>query len=199
MPRRFAITHCRPGSALVLAIPIMFIACAQPPADESRDSAAPGANVQQGPPAPAQDPLVTTDQRTFRARRTGDAIGLDIVATFTNRTGDTVYLHPCGQVQPSFFLEKWVDGAWKPAYSPPCPAILMLDPPRVAPGASRTDTAHVRASTAANSFPRFELDSLAGSYRLVYAQAYGSWRPNEGPGELLPLERRASAPFRIEE
>ena len=150
------------------------------------------------PPPPTQQPLVTTDRASYRARRAGDAIELDIVSTFTNRTADSVYLHPCGQAQPSFFLEKWVDGAWKPAYSPPCPAMLMLDPPRVAPGASRTDTARVRASTDPNSFPRFE-GPIAGSYRLVYAQAYGSWPASGGPGELLPLERRASAAFRIEE
>jgi hypothetical protein len=83
--------------------------------------------------------------------------------------------------------------------SPPCPAILMLDPPRVAPGASRTDTAHVQASIAPNAAPRFEMEPVDGTYRVVYAQAYGSWRVNQGPGELLPVERRTSAPFRIEE
>ena len=155
--------------------------------------------MQSTPPAPTQDPLVTIDRTIYHARRVGQAIELDIVSTFTNRTADTVYLHPCGRSQPSFVLEKWVDGAWTAAYNPPCPAMLMLDPPGVAPGASRTDTARVRASTAANSFPRFELAPLAGSYRLVYAQAYGSWPASGGPGELLPLERRVSAAFRIEE
>ena len=155
--------------------------------------------MQSTPPAPIQQPLVTTDRASYRVRRTGDAIELDIVATFTNRTADAVYLHPCGRSQPSFFLEKWIDGAWKAAYSPPCPALLMLDPPRVAPGASRTDTARVRASTAPNRFPRFELDPVGGDYRLVYAQAYASWQASGGPGDLLPLERRVSAPFRIEE
>jgi hypothetical protein len=150
-------------------------------------------------PSPAS-PLITTDQQAYRPRRTADALELDIVTTFTNRTSDTVRLHPCGSTsQPSFALEKWVDGAWTPAYSQACPAILMLDPPKVAPGASRTDTARVRAMLAANAMPRFEADPVAGSYRVVYAQAYRSWRPNEGPGELLPLEQRISNTFRIEE
>lgn len=155
--------------------------------------------MQSTPPQPVEPPLVTTDRDSYRVRRVGSAIELDIVTTFTNRTAATVYLHPCGRSQPSFLLEQWTDGAWKPAYSPPCPALLMLDPPGVAPGASRTDTARVRASTDANTFPRFERGAVSGIYRLVYAQAYGSWHPNEGPGDLLPLERRASAAFRIEE
>jgi len=150
-------------------------------------------------PAPSST-LITTDQQSYRLRRTADALEVDILTTFTNRTSDTVRLHPCGpSSQPSFSLEKWVDGAWKPAYGQPCPAILMLDPPKVAPGASRTDTARVRGMLAANAMPRFEIEPVGGSYRVVYAQAYGSWRPNEGPGELLPLEQRVSNTFRIEE
>ena len=150
-------------------------------------------------PSPSS-PLVTTDRQSYRPRRTADALEIDIVTTFTNRTSDTVRLHPCGpSSQPSFSLEKWVDGAWKPAWGQACPAILMLDPPKVAPGASRTDTARVRAMLAPNAMPRFEVDPIGGSYRVVYAQAYRSWRPNEGPGELLPLEQRVSNTFRIEE
>jgi hypothetical protein len=158
-----------------------------------------GQPVGNNAPSPAS-PFVTTDQQSYRPRRTADGIELDIVTTFTNRTSDTVRLHPCGtSSQPSFSLEKWVDGAWKPAYGQACAAILMLDPPKVAPGASRTDTARVRAMTAANAMPRFEQEPIAGSYRVVYAQVYRGWRPNEGVGELLPLEQRVSNTFRIEE
>jgi hypothetical protein len=163
--------------------------------EEPADETAVG-NTAPSPPST----LITTDQQSYRPRRTPEALEIDIVTTFTNRTSDTVRLHPCGSTsQPSFSLEKWVDGVWTPAYSQACPAILMLDPPKVAPGASRTDTARVRAMLAANAMPRFEVDPVAGEYRVVYAQAYGSWRPNEGPGELLPLEQRVSNTFRIEE
>lgn len=144
--------------------------------------------------------LVTTDQQSYRPRRTAVAVELDIVTTFTNRTGEPVRLHPCGPTsQPAFSLEKWVDGAWKPAWGQACPAILMLDPPEVAPGASRTDTARVRAMLGPNAMPRFEVEPIAGSYRVVYAQVYRGWRPNEGVGELLPLEQRVSNTFRIED
>ena len=165
----------------------------------SREESAEAPPVGSAAPSPAS-PLITTDRQSYRPRRTAEALELDIVTTFTNRTSDTVRLHPCGSTsQPSFSLEKWVDGAWKPAWGQACPAILMLDPPKVAPGASRTDTARVRAMLAANAMPRFEVDPIAGSYRIVYAQAYGSWRANEGPGELLPLEQRVSNTFRIED
>lgn len=143
--------------------------------------------------------MITTDRESYRLRRTAEALEVDIITTFTNHTNDTVRLHPCGQSQPSFMLEKWVDGAWRPAYSQACPAILMLDPPGVAPHAARTDTARVRAMLASNAMPRFETEPVAGSYRLVYVQAYRTWRPNDGSGELLPLEQRVSNTFRIEE
>lgn len=176
------------------AICLVAVACTV-----SREEPAGETPVGSAAPSPSS-PSITTDQQSYRARRTADALELDIVTTFTNRTSDTVRLHPCGNTsQPSFSLEKWVDGAWKPAYGQACPAILMLDPPKVAPGASRTDTARVRAMSAANAMPRFEVDPIAGEYRVVYAQAYGSWRPNEGPGELLPLDQRVSNTFRIED
>jgi hypothetical protein len=165
----------------------------------SREEPAEETPVGNAAPSPTST-LITTDRQSYRPRRTPEALELDIVTTFTNRTSDTVRLHPCGSSsQPAFSLEKWVGGGWQPAWGQACPAILMLDPPKVAPGESRTDTAKVRAMLASNAMPRFEVDPIAGSYRVVYAQAYRSWRPNEGPGELLPLELRVSNTFQIEE
>jgi hypothetical protein len=176
------------------ALCLLALACTA-----SREEPAEETPVGNTAPSPTST-LITTDQRSYRPRRTADALELDIVTTFTNRTSDTVRLHPCGpSSQPSFSLEKWADGAWKPAYGQACPAILMLDPPKVAPGAARTDTARVRHMLGVNAMPRFEIEPIPGSYRVVYAQAYGSWRPNEGPGELLPPAQRVSNTFRIEE
>ena len=177
------------AGALALAL---SLGCGRPGNDNADSSDA-------QPPAPSEAPLVTVDRESYTARRATSAIELDIVSTFTNRTADSVWLHPCGQAQPSFTLEKWVDGAWVPAFSPACTMMLMLDPPTVAPGASRTDTVRVQSYLDANTAPRFSVEPIPGSYRLVYAQAYGSWKANEGPGELLPLAQRVSAPFRIVE
>lgn len=181
-----------------LAPLLLLIAGCMQPGSGAAGSADSSRRSDQPPPLTG-DVLITTDRDVYQVRRTPDAIELDILATFTNRTADTVYLHPCGRSQPSYLLEKWVSTEWQPAFSPPCPALLMLDPPRVAPGASRTDTARVRASLRPNTSPRFDMEPAAGTYRLVYAQAYGSWRANQGPGELLPLAMRTSRSFRIEE
>ena len=184
---------CRLGAADVLALALaLALGCARPGADNADSSDA-------QPPAAAEASLVTVDRESYTARRAASAIELDIVSTFSNRTADSVWLHPCGKSQPSFALEKWVDGAWVPAFSPACTMMLMLHPPAVAAGGSRTDTARVRSYLDANTAPRFSVEAIAGTYRLVYAQAYGSWKANEGPGDLLPLAQRASAPFRIVE
>jgi hypothetical protein len=180
------------------AVPAALIALAgctaAPPGDAAPDTSS---AAQSSPPPPVERPFLTTDREEYRVERTADSLTLHIVATLTNHAAQPVYLHPCGRTQPSFVLEKWVDGAWKNAYSQACPAMLMIDPPRVEPGASRTDTAHVNAARDPNTMPRFEVEPIAGDYRLVYTQAYASWKPGEGPGELLPLEQRVSRAFRI--
>ena len=179
-----------------LGVTCLFAVAACTGAREDETGSQPSGDT--APPS-VESAMITTDRQAYRVRRTADAIEVDIVTTFTNHTNDTVRLHPCGQSQPSFILEKWVDGAWRPAYNQVCPAMLNLDPPSVMPHAARTDTARVRAMLAANAAPRFEMEPIAGTYRVVYAQAYRSWRPNEGPGELLPVEQRVSNSFRLEE
>lgn len=179
---------------LRFAAAILFITACAPSREES------GGDLTSNEAPSPETTLITTDRSSYRIRRTADALELDIVTTFTNRTSDTVRLHPCGTSQPSFALEKSVDGAWKPAFRQVCTMMLMLDPPRVAPGESRTDTARVRAMLAPNAAPRFEEGmAIPGRYRVVYVQAYRTWIPNEGPGELLPLEQRVSNAFVIEE
>jgi hypothetical protein len=59
-----------------------------------------------------------------------------------------------------------------------------------------SDTVRLRAMLAPNAMPRFETEPIAGSYRVVYTQAYRSWRPNEGPGAL---EQRVPNTFRTQE
>ena len=62
-----------------------------------------------------------------------------------------------------------------------------------------SDTVRLRAMLAPNAMPRFETEPIAGSYGVVYAHADRSWQPNEGPGELSPLEQRGSNTFRVQE
>jgi hypothetical protein len=70
----------------------------------------------------------------------------------------------------------------------------------VTPFMSRmSETVRLRAMLAPNAMPRFETEPIAGSYRVVYTQAYRSWWPNEGSGMLLPVEQRLSNTFRNQE
>lgn len=151
----------------------------------------------------ATAPSIRTDATVYRASVTFTAVELVVVATFTNPTRDTLFLHPCLQ-QPPFppkvLLEKWVDGRWRSAWARVCTHVLM-DPLRLAPGKMRTDTVRVWASLRPNEYPDFPPGPVAGTYRLVYDWVYGSWDMNTRPElrELLSDSLRASNSFRIVE
>jgi hypothetical protein len=154
-------------------------------------------------PSPLAAPAVAVERDTYRVQRVrgGDGIAVTIVATFTNRTADTIVLQRCHD-RPAVILEKWVGGEWVPAFSQICPDILDLNAPRLAPGQSRTDTALAFASVRPNIHPSFELDTVPGLYRVVYWKAHGDWRdwqPNRSRGALLPKELRVSNAFRVVE
>ena len=145
-------------------------------------------------PSPLAVPAVAVERDTYRVRhvREGEGLELTIVATFTNRTADTIVLHPCYERRQAVALEKWVDLEWKSAFGQACPDILDHSAPRLAPGESRTDTTLIFASLRPNTYPRFELGAVPGMYRLVYWKAYRSLR-----GALLPIELRVSNAFRV--
>jgi len=142
---------------------------------------------------------VSVERDVYRVARTrnGDILELTIVATFTNRTADTVVLHPCSLGRPAVTLEKWVGGEWRSAFDQVCPDILVTNAPRLAPGERRTDTAWIFASLRPDSGPRFELGSVPGLYRVVYSGAHRSWRAPRSLGPLLPKDLRVSNPFRV--
>jgi hypothetical protein len=152
-------------------------------------------------PPPLAAPAVAVERDTYRVRRVRDGEGLEltIVASFTNRTADTIVLHPCYERRQAVALEKWEGGEWKSAFGQACPDILDRSAPRLAPGESRTDTSLIFASMRPNTYPRFELGTVPGMYRVVYWKAYRyvSWRTPHGA--LLPLELRVSNAFRVVE
>jgi len=154
-----------------------------------------------GLPSPLAAPAVAVEHESYRVRhvRDGDVIELTIAATFTNRTADTIILHPCYDRRPAVALEKWVDGEWRSAFGQACPDILNRNAPRLAPGESRTDTALLSASFRPNTYPRFELGTVPGLYRMVYWKAHRAWRANGYLGALLPKDLRASSAFRVVE
>jgi hypothetical protein len=152
-------------------------------------------------PSPLATPAVAVERDTYRVRRTrnGDVLELTIVTTFTNRTADTIVLHPCYGRHPAVTLDKWVGGEWKSAFDKACPDIVVSNAPRLAPGESQTDTAWLSASLRPNGRPRFELGTVPGLYRVVY---WGAHRLGVAPsylGPLLPKELRVSNAFRVVE
>ena len=142
-------------------------------------------------------PAVAVERNDYRVLRRRDGLELTIVATFTNQTGDTVVLHPCGQRGPAVALEKWDDGAWRSAFDPACPDVLLRNAPRLSPGESRTDTVWLFAPLRPDARPYFSLATVPGRYRVVYGQAHGLWRADGSLGQLLPKALRVSNAFRI--
>ena len=152
-------------------------------------------------PPPLAAPLVTVERDTYRVRRTrdGSVLELTIVATFTNRSADTVVLHPCiNRGEAAVALDKWVDGEWRSAFDHACVDVLDRSAPRLAPGQSRTDTVTLSASLRPNVSPHFEFDAVPGLYRVVYWKAWRNWISGR-PGGLLPKELRVSNAFRVVE
>ena len=166
-----------------------------------------GSCLRSSGPAPPQlaAPLVAVERDTYRVRRTrrGEVLELTIVATFTNRTADTIVLHPCNDRPPAAGLDEWVDGQWRPAFDQACADIFNSDAPRVAPGQSRTDTLLIAASLRPDTSPRFELATVPGLYRVVYFKAHRNWTSDHPgprlPGQRLPKELRVSNAFRVVE
>ncbi|MDB4952223.1 MAG: hypothetical protein JWM27_4872 [Gemmatimonadetes bacterium] len=142
---------------------------------------------------------IRTSHGGYRLAPDGPGWRLELAATYTNRTGRTVHLDGGGGMHPAFVLEKLQGDAWVPAFAPV--SLLMAAPPlEVAPGASRTDTLVLLASRPGLGAPAFTVDSVPGTYRLVYA-AYASSTVESRAARLsdpLPVEACSSNPFRVE-
>ncbi|MDB4950416.1 MAG: hypothetical protein JWM27_3065, partial [Gemmatimonadetes bacterium] len=149
---------------------------------------------------PAADTAaIRTSRDGYRLTPDGPGWRLEIVATYTNRTGRAVYVRHGGGRQPGFRLEKREGDAWTAAFAPAVP--LVAEPPSVvAPGASRTDTLVVLASAPGLGAPAFTVDSIPGTYRVVY-DLYATSTVESMVALLsdpLPVEARSSNPFQLD-
>ena len=147
---------------------------------------------------------IQTDKTRYKVLRTSDplpAIELTIAMTYTNTTGDTVYLVGCHR-PPKPVLEKYERGRWVTAFQQVEGA--CLSPPwAIAPDSSYRDTLQVRGYAPEGDQGPFFRVSVPGRYRLVmevyryYSEEenYQSWLASA----TMPLEDRVSNVFRIEE
>jgi hypothetical protein len=152
-----------------------------------------------------RSPLVASDSAAlqtsegrYELQDAGAAWRVRILATFTNRTGRTVFVHTAGGNQPTYHLDRLENGTWTLGFAPV--ELLIATPPRlIPPGSSQTDTITVLAAKPGRGEPRFTSATIAGTYRLVY-DLYGTETADGVVSNLsdpLPLELRASNPFEI--
>jgi hypothetical protein len=148
---------------------------------------------------PDVDGPVVMDSRVVTLQRTADGWRGELGYLFVNVTPRTISLVNCHGAY-GLSLEKWLDGQWVRAYTPVLPMCLS-GPIEIRPG-----TAHERrfelfaGPRGSNLYPQFEVEPVAGTYRLVIEAAYWNYdhRATGGNwGTPVPLEDRVSDPFEI--
>ena len=162
------------------------------------------------PLTPARPGLITTQSASYRAVVSPTSVRITVVAKFTNTTSDKLTLHPCSQHPPyplAVSLQRYESesGEWRTVLSPVCTLMLMLNPPRLSRGETRTDTVRLEGFRTAHWYPNFPPGPVAGVYRLVYSSIFRSWNADHnGPpvgtlGELVPDSLLVSNSFRVKE
>lgn len=151
------------------------------------------------PPERDEDRPLQTDRLTYEIRRENDELRAEIPFTYTNRTGNTVFVVNCQGYAPPV-LEKLVDGEWQLAWA----AVTMscLSPPIVIePGETYKETLVVYAAEpGTRKAPTFEVAEIEGIYRLVWHGLVHDYDQNRADfGEPLPLEERTSNSFVLRE
>jgi len=140
-----------------------------------------------------------TDRTSYALEATEMGVRVDIPFSYTNRTGQDVYVVNCNGIAPPL-LEKWAEGRWEIAWVPMVPD--CLSPPIVIrDGSAHRDTLRVFAGYGSvDIYPEFQIGERAGRYRLVWERVLWSFDAGAYPfGEKLPSELRISNDFTIDE
>jgi hypothetical protein len=131
---------------------------------------------------------VETDSTSYHVHTTDSGHQVTIGVSFRNPTFNEVHIPTCHAPHPPV-VQKLGRNGWVTVYSPL--VLLCSGPPvRIAPGEAYSMTYHVSASRLPNSFPRFAVDEIAGTYRL-------NWRALHTRSGRLPLAYRTSSPFQL--
>lgn len=190
------------AGAVLVAVALALVGCRAPGASvgpgESADSTA---GVRPDPPfAVASTAAVWTDRASYVVQVRGGADLVDIIVTYANRTGGTVYVASCGGDPPAFTLEKRVGASWVATFSRPCVDVGYA-PRALAAGDVYVDTLRVFAwSRTSGAEPALRTD-LPGEYRGIL-DLLRTWNPGTGEpglGERLPQDARTSNRFVLRE
>lgn len=144
-------------------------------------------------PLPVDDDApIATDRERYTPEDFGDYVTYTVRASYTNTTGESVYLAPCGYEPPLYGLERFDGDAWRTSgYGIACPAV-PAPAVEVAPGGTFDTTIEIAASRAPNAFPQFGTDLVPGVHRFVFAVVTGVDDEGFPNDDLLPLEQRVS-------
>ena len=149
-----------------------------------------------------QTPPIQTDHQVYTValNSTLNSLVLTIPVSYTNPTDKTVYFVKCGHQPPAPVLQKQEGEDWTNALGKVC-RLILTPPVEVKPGETYTQTIFFESSLRSNTYPRFSVEEIPGTYRLVY-RIYETWAPfrdEPGLGKLFPLEARISNEFQITE
>jgi hypothetical protein len=103
---------------------------------------------------------------------------ITIVATYINRTADTVYIAPYDATPNRWGLERWANGRWAVVYRI-ASALDPSPPTRVPTQTTNTDTIRILVRNLVGEIgtraPHLANQSLTGTYRLRYT-IYSGWK-----------------------
>lgn len=156
-----------------------------------------GCDTLAGPPERESEAPLQTDRLAYTLRRADGGLNAEIPFTYTNRTGNGVYVVNCNQSAPPI-LEKRIEGRWETAWAPV--VLLCLSPPIVIEaGETYSDTLRVYGGDSTSDiYPRFRGEEVEGTYRLVWLGVVHNYDPDrQGFGDELALEERISNTFTL--
>lgn len=134
-------------------------------------------------------PAIRTDRAEYIVQGTASGWRAEIPYTFTNLTGETVYVPNCAGVVP-LRLDRWQDWTWDPEWEPMLPLCLSVPIP-IESGGTVQDTVHFSAG-----YSRMPAGTVEGTYRIVWTSALRDFTPEAG-GHVIALRDRTSNAFRL--
>jgi hypothetical protein len=141
---------------------------------------------------PTHDAAVfQTDREAYTPVRTRWGFEVVILFTYSNTTGDSLYIINCNRILP-ITLEKRDGDEWRTPVVSAYPACLS-EPMVIAPRSQLVDSVRVLAGTAETPDTM-----IAGTYRLVWHGLVRDYHMNRaGAADSIPSARRVSNTFRL--